>query len=86
MTERTYRYIHDTFNISTGHLATLASVWDYLEDRCHSLETSETKGILVPCFWHDFLMICDAGSIDLTEKELIEHADGAVEKRDYYCR
>lgn len=84
MTDSLYGYIQDAFNISADHLRTLNEIYDYMEKDCHSLETAEHDGYLVPVFWHDFLNICAAGSVDLTETELITFCKGAIKKSDYY--
>ena len=84
MTDSLYGYIHDAFNISADHLRTLAEIYDYMEKDCHSLETAEHEGYLVPVFWRDFMGICAAGGVDLTECELITFSNGGVKKSDYY--
>lgn len=81
MTDSLRNYIDKNFSLTVSHLWTLEALWDYMEEQCHTLETADTEGYrLVPLFWHDFMMICDAGGIDITEKELIDCVPGAVKE------
>lgn len=84
MTDKLYYYIMDNFDITADHLRTLEEVYEYLKEDCHSLETSETPGYLVPCYWYHFRNICEAGSVDLTERELIDNTDEAKKRLEYY--
>lgn len=84
MTDKLYFYIKDNFDISTDHLKTLESIYSYLKADCCSLETGETSGYLVPCYWYHFRNICESGGVDLTESELIENTDEAIKRLEYY--
>lgn len=73
MPETLREYIQSNFNISMAHLSTLEAIYEYMDRNCHSLETAHTYGYcLVPLFWHDFMNVCDAGGVDITEKEIID--------------
>lgn len=85
MNNNIFDYIRENFSVTASHLRTLEEVYRYLEGDCYSLETCGSDDrYLVPCFWYDFLKICDAGDIDLTEEELLKHGDGAVLRSEYY--
>ena len=85
MNDQLYDYIMDNFNISADHARTLKYIYSMMGEDCHTLTTCDCDpSYLVPNFWYDFLKVCNAGSIDLTEEELLRNAHGALKRSEYY--